>query len=108
MAVRSLQLGGVKATTALTTVYTCPAAKTAVVKESSVGKGATGALVCQVTVLGGAVAWLVGVFSLPNLGAQNVHAERWLVLEPGDVLRAITDGLTADVWVSGAELAGVA
>ena len=108
MAVRTLQLGAIKATSTLAVVYTCPAGRTAIVKELSVGKGGTGALVCSFSVLRGAVAWFVAGISLTNLGTQSSHQDRWLVLEPGDVLRAVTDGLTADVWVSGTELLGVA
>lgn len=108
MAVRTLQLGAIKATATLATIYTCPAGRTAIVKELALGKGATGSVTATVTVLRGAVAYFVAVVTMSNLGGQAVHQDRWFVMEPGDVLRAVTDGVTVDVWVSGTELVGVA
>lgn len=108
MPVRTLQLGAIKASTTLQTVYTCPAGRTAIVKTLNYGKGGTGAGRLDVTVLRGAVAYFAAVVQLSNLGVQANHLEMWLVLEPGDVLRAVTDGPTIDLWVSGTELVGVA
>lgn len=108
MAVRSLELGHVKATSTLQSFYTVPAGRTAILKSLVIGKGATGSAVCTITVLRGANAYFVAVVSLSNLGGQATQIDRWMVFEPGDVLRAITDGLTVDVWASGAELLGIA
>lgn len=108
MAVRSLQLGAVKATNVLTAVYTCPAGRTAIIKEVTAGKGSTGSATLTMTILRGAVAYYLLTNTFSNLGGQAARFETWTVLEPGDIVRAVTDGPTIDVWMSGAELIGVA
>lgn len=108
MPVRTKELGQHVSSAVLTTLYTCPSDRTAIVKELLVGKTSTGARVCTVTVLRGAVAYIVAIVNLSNLGAQLERLERWTVLEPGDVLRTQMDTSTATVWASGTELVGVA
>lgn len=90
------------------TLYTTPAGRTAIVKEISTA-ARTGAANVSVDVLRGATAVVVwsGVLTA---GAWLGSGPRFLVLEPGDVLRAIRSSGTGvlDLWVSGSELDGVA
>lgn len=91
----------------LSAIYTCPAEETAILKDFTLGKFATGALSCTVTVLRGATAYGLLRVDFP-LAVSIQHFERWIVLMPGDVLRAVTDTGTCTLWVSGTELEGVA
>ena len=89
-----------------TLLYTCPAGKTAVIKDvlmSGSGIAATRGLV-QVR-SGSDRAHIID----QPVGAQEAaHLGCWVVLEPGDTIYAYSTAQPVRVWVSGAELAGVA
>lgn len=108
MAVRSLQLGNVIANSVTQTAYTCPAGRTAILKEITLGKLDVGAVTARVWVLRGANPYLNAVEAFTVTQNQVRRLERWTVLEPGDQLQAITDSGSVYVWLSGTELIGVA
>lgn len=108
MPVRTLELGNARIAGGPTPVFTVPAGRTAILKDIRWGKGATGAVVATLTVQRGAVANLLAIQSFSNLGPQAAGVSCFIALEPGDIVRLATDGLTVDVWCSGALLDGVA
>ena len=108
MAVRSKELGSVALTSgSLTAIYTVPAGKTAIIKEWVAY--AAGTMTALLKVTRGGTTLTVGRGSITST-VPYIDKERFLVLEPGDVLSAQRSGGTdtVDVWVSGAELDGVA
>jgi len=106
-AVRTKTLCAETATTTLTSIYTCPNGETAIIKSLTMGKFATGAVNLTITTLRAATAYGLHIEAF-SLAAAVRHLNCWIVLMPGDVLRAQTDANTATVWASGAELEGVA
>lgn len=109
MAVRTKQLANGVATTTLTTIYTCPAGETCIVKEihfyNPVG-GATTALFFRALIGGNAR----GVFIQSGLAANTGSwVDMWLVLQAGDQLQvSATPSSAVQFIVSGTELEGVA
>lgn len=109
MAVRTKELGHFSLTVQnqWETIYTVPAGKTAIVKELSHMGPAAQTIHWRVSRAG--TTFLIG----SGVTAANVAlvTPRLLVLEPADVLQAMKQSGSAgliDVWVSGAELDGVA
>lgn len=111
MAVRTLQLaaGTAAGDSAYHDVYTCPAGKTTIVKEWSISQAGAGTAIVQLRLDPTAGA---AVFPLNNLAAPQyvpIVEQRWLVLEPGDVLAVWSNsGGTIFYVISGTELDGVA
>lgn len=109
MAVRTALLarGQSGAANALVTVYTCPAGKTAIVKDVrmlSAGDPVTNAIVRLTS--GSA---LMHVIDGPLVVGDPVVAQGFIVLEPGDQIKVVCTGAnSAFFWISGAELSGVA
>lgn len=110
MAVRTKQLANGVLTTALTTLYTVPEGKTAIIKSiyfyNPVG-GATSTVFFSALIGGNAR----GVSIQPGIAANSDTSEPyyWLVLGPGDSLRGSANPASAVQFiVSGTELAGVA
>lgn len=89
------------------TVYTCPAGRTAVLKDVRlVGRSDPAQPVTLYMVSGPTLVYLVRASLAAN---QTAAAQGFVVLEPGDQLNIdtpVTDH--AAYWVSGAELDGVA
>lgn len=108
MPVRSKRLFGPLAVgTGGTTVYTCPAGETALVKHLTFVNGSNLATTLQVGVGGLLVGNLVAQFSVPAQG--SVALVSWfLVLQPGETLRMGTTLGNVTVAGFGAELEGVA
>lgn len=107
MTVRSLQIAQARVTaTGLTTIYTCPAGKTTIIKAFSIYT--SGAVDIYLGVQKGAMRTY---FCKATVGVDGIleRTGQFVVLEPGDTLVANSPGgITYDVLVSGAELAGVA
>lgn len=109
MAVRSALLarGQSGAANALVTVYTCPAGKTALVKDVrmlSAGDPVTNAIV-RIT-SGPALMHLIDG---PLVVGDPVAVQGFVVLEPGDRIQVVCTGANSTFfWISGAELDGVA
>lgn len=107
MAVRSKTLAAASATTVLTALYTVPAGHTTIVKNVIVSKFGTPAQTLTLTILRGAFASGL-VLDAHGIGASVDSHSVYAILQPGDVIRAITDSGTIGVWISGVELLGVA
>lgn len=108
MAVRTKELGNLQGVAgAPVTLYTCPAGKTAIVKEWSVSSNS--AHTGQLTIKRGADIWKVWS-GATGAGGYAAESGRFLVLEPGDLLQAtrLSGSAGGDWWVSGSELDGVA
>lgn len=90
-----------------TTIYTVPAGETAIVKTIASNKAAAGAVVMDLIVRRAGVSRTVFRRTYPVV-ATVAYDELWLVLMPGDELRATTDTGSVTLWVSGTELEGVA
>jgi len=114
VAVRTKQLfnGRQAAGGAIETKYTCPAARTAIVKDWTITNEGTVAVTVGVTVRNAAATeegWLMLQSVLG--GAAVTVSPRFAVLEPGDELRvfasSIATGAVKSV-ISGSELDGVA
>lgn len=103
MAVRTKQLAQWRSTNVLvpeTGFYTCPVAKTAIIKGLSIYSGAA-----QTVYLGidsGDTHW---IWSRTFTGEQGEFHPWWVVLEPGDILVVQnTLAKTVHITLSGAEL----
>lgn len=107
MAVRTKVLAAASATTTVTTIYTCPSSETAILKTISASKLAAGAVSMDLSILRSGVSRVVFREQFP-VTSTVVNREVWIVLMPGDELRAATDTGTATLWLSGTELEGVA
>lgn len=88
------------------TVYTAPAGETVIVKDVrvSVVSGAPGRFV--IWVQSGAARVSIMDRALAALDAPSLVC--WVVLSPGDTIGIYTNTGVAEVWVSGAELEGLA
>lgn len=112
MTVRTARLaaGNSGAAAAQLTMYTCPAGRTAIIKDLRFAKNLTsGPEYLFVTLRTGAVT--VGLFNLVVGDGQTVvaFAQPWVVLEPGDFIRIFSNTAGAwGYWLSGTELEGVA
>lgn len=108
MAVRTLQLGEARGNIppAAITVYTCPAGKTAIIKDVQVQNGT--ATTSFLLILRGGVQYPV-VKHVTTTALVAASFVRWTVMEPGDVLQALwlSNDASNVMWVSGAELDGV-
>jgi len=100
-------LAAATATTALTGIYTCPTGETAILKSLCLAKLASGGVSLDLTILRSATSRVVYRHAF-GIAGEVVYVELWIVLMPGDVLRAQTDTGTATIWASGSELEGVA
>lgn len=107
MAVRTnLLCAAVSINGAFTTRYTCPAGRTAILKDvvmTATGAGNTRAVVA---VNSGALA----VYIIDEaIGAGIRHLKSlWIVLEPGDTIQLFSTGATFNARCSGTELLGLA
>lgn len=107
MPVRTKVLAGATATTTLTAIYTCPDGETAILKSITSAKTAAGAVSMDLTILRDGTSRVVWREQHPVTSSVTYH-DVWIVLQPGDVLRAQTDSGTCNLWLSGTELEGVA
>lgn len=107
MAVRTKVLAVGTGSSVLTTLYTCPAGETAILKSLSLAKLAAGAVSFDVSILRAGTPRVVFREQFP-LTSTVVHREVWIVLMPDDQLRVQTDTGSVTVWASGTELEGVA
>lgn len=108
MAVRSARLAaGTSGTLGTeTTLYTCPAGRTALLKDVRVSVAASGNTRTVLWLQSGAVR--VSLVDKPMSEFETVERVGFMVLEPGDQLRVFASGAQARVWASGAELVGLA
>lgn len=108
MAVRTKELGTAKNPGAgvLATVYTCPAGKTAIIKEYLVQ--ASGSVSFQSVIARGATNYTFAIHTVTTTTFLRVPC--WTVLEPGDILKVVwtTANASHSFWMSGTELDGVA
>lgn len=107
MAIRTKELGhAVVPDATWVLLYTVPAGFTAIVKDIAVSSTAAATVHLRVTRAGNSWKVASGVVAANQTAAQS----RFLVLEEGDALEASRASGTAstDVWVSGAQLEGVA
>jgi len=108
MPVRTLQLGTGTSSpaNALHTLYTCPAGRTAILKDFrlySDGGCSRGVLLCEPSGAAG-----VSLYD-DAIGATSVIVgSGFVVLEPGDELQVYSEGGTFLALLSGSELDGVA
>lgn len=108
MGVRSKRLWGpTTVTTATSIVYTAPAGETTLVKLiTAVNIAALGSTLLSLRINGTLGGQLVGQKVIPN--GQDQWIEGFLVLQPGDILRATASQASLIVSGFGAELEGVA
>lgn len=107
MPVRTKVLAAASATTTLTPIYTCPSGETTIIKSVASAKLAAGAVSMDLTILRDAGSQVVFRRTYPLTSTVD-YAEVWIVMHPGDVLRAQTDTGTVTLWISGTQLEGVA
>ena len=89
-----------------TTVYTCPAGKTAIIKDIRVS--ALNGAVSRVAVFVDSGSERTGILDQALSNLETIQRQGFMVLEPGDELVCLGSGNGAQVWASGAELLGVA
>lgn len=108
MAVRSARLfaGSTGVVGVTTTLYTCPAGITALLKDLRVDSPVGGTTRVIVWLESGGAQ--VALVDEPLGDTEVIAVQGFMVLEPGDQLRALATGASARVWASGAELVGVA
>lgn len=87
-------------------VYTVPGGKTAVVKDIRVCSNGAAVTRCVVIALSGGAA--ISLIDSAVGALQTISVQGFIVLEPGDKLQVYSEGTGARVWLSGAELDGVA
>lgn len=87
-------------------VYTCPAGKTAILKDIRVCSNGSAVTRCVVIVLSGGAA--ISLVDSAVAALQTIAVQGFIVLEPGDKMQVYSEGAGARVWLSGAELDGVA
>lgn len=108
MAVRTKRLFGPSSVgTSAATVYTCPAGKTAVIKQVSHFNTGVVNQAVSIGINGTGGASLVAVVNTAASSATQL-AGQFIVLQPGDTLRAVANAGTATLTGYGAELEGVA
>jgi hypothetical protein len=109
LAVRSVRLGTGVTTTpnVLHLAYTCPAGRTAIVKDIRCAKNVGGLSTIAIGVRSGpSTIWII---NQADVAGSSVFGQPWVVLEPGDDLVAFSN--VANAWayyISGTELEGVA
>lgn len=109
MSVRTKRLvGPVAQGTVNATLYTTPSGRTAILKQLTVFSQTGVALIVRFFVNGSAVGNHVLDLATTNAAVTAQLSGLFLVLEPGDTLRAETSTGTATITVSGSELDGVA
>lgn len=92
----------------LKTIYTCPAGRTAIVKDLRASKDVSGALFLYMAVASGPEVTSLINRTVPDTELV-VGQQPWIVLMPGDRLTFQTNAQPAwHYWVSGTELTGVA
>jgi hypothetical protein len=103
---RSKQLAHhVVSSTAVTTLYTAPGGYRAILKSYAAINLTGGALTFALWVTSGDDGQDYFIDRQPSLAAAAmVYQERWVVLEPGDVLKVQGTATPFPVIVSGAEL----
>lgn len=108
MAVRSARLAAASSSPANAehTIYTCPSGKTALVKDLSLYSGAGCSVAAIFVERSGPVRVSVTTGSLGADATRRLST--FVVLEPGDTIGVYSESGTFTVWVSGAELDGVA
>jgi len=108
VAVRSKRLWGPTSVgTTAVVLYTCPAGETALLKGvHAFNPGALGVTVTYT--LNGTGNSNTILTTSSSSGNINADREQWIVLHPGDVLRAVGSAGTTYVTGFGAELEGVA
>lgn len=109
MAVRTATLAKARPSAAGTfvSIYTCPAGRTAIVKDVRACFLSATSASAFLEVLSGGVEYNVGTWT--GVFPTIVGGAVWIVLEPGDSLRVwqtLANGVSW--WISGAELNGVA
>lgn len=108
MPVRSKRLFGPTTVGAGAAVlYTCPAGETAILKDLRIGPGALGGITTTLYI-GAAVAANRVLVVSQNAGDWFVGTGEFLVLQPGEVLRATSGAAGVQITGCGAELEGVA
>lgn len=87
-------------------VYTCPAGKTALIKDVRIS--ALNGAVTRASVFADSGPRRVAIIdeALANLGVLS--RQGFMVLEPGDTLGCFATGSDFHIWASGAELEGLA
>jgi hypothetical protein len=109
MAVRTkrLAVGISGAAGAFTTIYTCPAAETAIVKELMLSSAVT--VATRLIVIAGSGALAVTLVDTSLAADATLRLPMWLVLHPADFIRIYTAvAAGARFWISGTELEGTA
>jgi hypothetical protein len=110
MAVRTKRLAaGRKSTTGVETIYTCPAAETAIIKRVLIHNlnTTTNNLISIVMNLGAFSSTTVWIENFP--ASRTVDLDVWWVLGPGDTLQLNqTTAIGTNYLISGTELEGVA
>lgn len=107
MPVRSARLAaGTSTNLSEKVAYTCPAGKTAILKDVRIHSPVDGLSQASVFMVSGPSAVTLIVGSIPALGQKSEQG--FIVLEPGDQLRVFSNGGTFNYWLSGAELDGLA
>jgi len=107
VAVRSARIAsGAAASGTTTTLVTCPAGKTYIVKDIRVSHTSTGnTQYILATASGPGSVWLDhGTLTAPVVKSY----QGFIVLEPGNQLVIFSSAAAIDYWVSGAELDGTA
>lgn len=105
--VRTKTLAATTAVVGPATIYTCPVGETAIVKSIASAKLAAGGVSMDLSITRAAVNRVVFRRVYP-VTSTVAYDELWVVLMPGDELRAATDVGQVTLWVSGTELEGVA
>lgn len=96
---------GNSTTSAVVVVYTCPAGKTAIVKDVRLYAGSS---VGRAVFLARHSGTDVSIIDEPMTASSVTQKQGFIVLEPGDQLAVYSSTNTFAFWASGAELAGVA
>lgn len=107
MTVASAQLGSAAALgTSLSTIYTCPSGKRTIVKSLVVFNGASSTNVVTWELLAGATLLSTWNTHLATTGAagDSVYEQPWIVMNAGDVLKAIASASGVRLVVSGTQL----
>lgn len=107
MPVRSARLGEGNSSplSSIKTLYTCPAGRTAILKDVRVYVDTPAATRVAVILVSGPTS--VTILDQAVAAQGNVSREGFMVLEPGDRIQVYSTGSVAYVWLSGAVLDGV-
>lgn len=89
-------------------MYTCPAGRTAILKDIRLSSRVSTDEVCVLSAISGPEAVNFFNGTLPGNG-KTLSVQGFVVLEPGDKLSVFSNVAAAlNYWVSGSELEGVA